>query len=316
MVALCGGITAYTEGNKSVLTNQGKAFWGRLALLGAALIWGSSFIVMKNAVSGVPVFLLLAFRFTVGFGLLAVIFWRKLREASRSGLLHGAICGVLLFLAYTLQTFGLKGTTAGKNAFLTAVYCVLVPFVEWTFFRSRPTKWNWAAALMCLTGIGLVSLSGDLTISWGDGLTLLGGVMFTFHLMAISRFSRKDDPIMLTQVQFGIAGICCWLCSLMTETMPSQLPAGALGELIYLAIFATTAAMLLQNVGQSVTPAAQVSILLCLESVFGVMFSVWVGGEVLTLRLICGFALIFVAVVASETGFSFLKVKTKKNISI
>lgn len=289
------------------MTNKSKAFWGRLALLTAAMIWGSSFLVMKNAVSGVPVFLLLAFRFTVGFGLLTLLFWKKLLRAGKSGLLHGALCGVMLFVAYTFQTYGLTGTTAGKNAFLTAVYCVLVPFVGWLLFRNRPTRWNWAAALMCLGGIGLVSLNGDLTISWGDGLTLLGGVVYAFHLVALGRFSQKDDPVMLTQMQFGAAAVCCWICSLTFETMPSAMPENAWIELIYLAVFATTIAILLQSVGQTVTPPAQASILLCLESVFGVAFSVLLGGEVLSLRLVCGFVLIFISVIASETEFAFLR---------
>ena len=103
---------------------------GRAALFAAALIWGSSFFVMKDAVSGVPVFLLLAFRFTVGCALLSVIFWKKWRLCNKRLLLHGAVVGVLLFAAYTAQTYGLKETTPGKNAFLTAVYCVLVPFVN------------------------------------------------------------------------------------------------------------------------------------------------------------------------------------------
>lgn len=289
------------------MIEQHKGFWGRVALLMASIIWGISFFVMKNAVSGIPVFLLLAFRFTVGFLLLTLLFWKKLIHAGRAGLLHGALCGLMLFLAYTLQTFGLKGTTPGKNAFLTAVYCVLVPFVQWLLFRNKPTRWNWLAALMCLGGIGLVSLNGDLSISWGDGLTLLGGVMYALHLVAVGRFSRHDDPVMLTQMQFGTAAVCCWLCSLTMEKAPAALPENAWLELLYLAVFATTAAMLLQNVGQSVTPPAQASILLCLESVFGILFSVLMGYESLNARLLSGFALIFVAVVASETQFSFLK---------
>ena len=96
--------------------------WGRLALLTAALIWGSSFIVMKNAVEGVPVFMLLGIRFTVGCLLLTMIFHRRLKTIRKGLLLHGAVVGTLLFLAYTAQTFGLRDTTPGKNAFLTAVY--------------------------------------------------------------------------------------------------------------------------------------------------------------------------------------------------
>ena len=281
--------------------------WGRLALLTAALIWGSSFIVMKNAVEGVPVFMLLGIRFTVGCLLLTLIFHRRLKSIGKKQLLHGAVVGTLLFAAYTVQTFGLRETTPGKNAFLTAVYCVLVPFVNWLIFRRRPTGWNWLAAVMCLAGIGLVSLEGDLTMNRGDALTLLGGVFYALHLVAVSRFGEEDDPVMLTMLQFGASAVWCWGLSLMTESLPNPFPTNAWFELAYLAVFATTAALLLQNVGQSVTPAAPAAILLSLESVFGVAFSVMLGAEGLTAQLVFGFALIFLAVVASETQFSFLR---------
>ena len=286
-----------------------KGLLGRLALLTAALIWGSSFIVMKSAVDFVPTFLLLAIRFTVGTGLLAAIFCRRLGRINRSTLWSGAVVGVLLFCAYTVQTWGLKDTTPGKNAFLTAVYCVLTPFVNWLLLRKRPTGWNWIAAAGCLGGIGLVSLDSSLTMGRGDALTLLGGVFYALHLVAVSRFGEEEDPVLLTLIQFAAAAACCWIGTLTTETMPTGWTLAAWAELMYLAVFATTAALLLQNVGQSVTPAAPAAILLSLESVFGVAFSVLLYGETVTLRLAAGFGLIFLAVVASETQFSFLRKK-------
>ena len=284
-----------------------KSLWGRAALLSAALICGSSFFIMKNAVDAIPVYLLLAIRFTAGFVLLGLIFCRRLRRLTGRTILRGAVLGMLLFLAYTVQTWGLTGTTPGKNAFLTAVYCVLVPFISWMVFRRRPTGWNWLAAVMCLGGIGLVSLDGDLSMNAGDALTLVGGVIYAVHMVAVGRFGEQDDPVLLTMVQFGMAAACSWGCSLATERMPSPFPQDAWEEIIYLAVFATTVAMLLQNVGQSVTPAASAAILLSLESVFGVLFSVIFYHEGVTVRLVAGFALIFLAVVASETQFRFLR---------
>lgn len=289
------------------------SLWGRLALLIAALIWGSSFFVMKNAVDGIPVFLLLAIRFTVGCVLLSLCFTWKWAGLNKRVLRHGIIVGVFLFAAYAVQTFGLKETTPGKNAFLTAVYCVLTPFINWIVVRRRPSRWNWIAAVMCLAGIGLVSLDGDMSVNRGDGLTLVGGVIYAMHLVAVSRFGEEDDPVLMTIIQFGTSAVCCWMLSWMTETPPSPFPANAWVELIYLAVFATTIALLLQNVGQSVTPAAPAAILLSLESVFGVLFSVIFYGETVTMQLACGFALIFLAVVASETQFGFLSRRKEKN---
>ena len=283
-----------------------QSFRGRLALLAAAMIWGSSFFILKSALGNMPVFLILAVRFSVGFGLLAAIFRRRLRAMKKEAVLHGAVCGVLLFTAYAFQTFGLRDTTPGKNAFLTTVYCVLVPFIGWLLFHNKPTRWNWLAAVACVIGIGLVSLNESLTMNRGDALTLVCGVFYALHVLAVGRFTRREDAVALTTVQFGVAAVCNWVFSLLTEPMPTSLPTGALLELCYLAVFPTTIAMLLQSVGQSVTPAAPAAILLSLESVFGVLFSVIFAGEQVTLRLLCGFTLIFLAVIASETHFSFL----------
>lgn len=287
-----------------------KSNAGRLSLLTAALIWGSSFIIMKDAVDDVPVFMLLGIRFTIACILLGVVFFKRLRQASRTTLLGGLLCGVLLLSAYATQTFGLMGTTPGKNAFLTAVYCVLVPFLTWLFFSKRPTIWNWLAAVLCIAGIGFVSLNGDLSISAGDGLTLVGGVFYAVHILALSRFGERGDPLALTVIQFGTTAVLSWVLSLLTEQGVQLPPAHIWPQLGYLAVFCTGVTITLQAVGQKLTPPSQAAILLSLESVFGVVFSLLTGAESLTLPLLCGFTLIFVSVIMSETQLSFLRKKT------
>ena len=282
---------------------------GRLALLTAAVIWGSSFIVMKDTVDHIPVFQLLAIRFTLAGLLLALLFRKRLMTSGKQLLSHGAVCGVLLLSAYATQTFGLMTTTPGTNAFLTAVYCVMVPFMAWGFHRKQPTSYNWVAAVPCIAGIGLISLSGDLSIGLGEGLTLLSGVFYALHIMALSHFGERDDPVALTIVQFAVVALLSWAATLLTER-GAAFPAPAVWpQLLYLTVFATAATLVLQSVGQSLTPPSQSAILLSLESVFGVLFSVMLGKESLTLQLGCGFALIFVSVIISETQLAFLRRK-------
>ena len=284
-----------------------KASAGRLALLTAALIWGSSFVIMKNTVDDVPVFLLLAIRFSISFVVLGAVFFRRLRGLDRRFLLGGMLCGAMLITAYSLQTFGLVGTTPGKNAFLTAVYCVLVPFLAWIFFRKRPTMWNWLAAGLCVAGIGLVSLNGGLTIAPGDALSLLSGVCYSLHIIALSRLGEKGDVFTLSIVQFGTAALLAWLLHLLTGPADVHLPLQIWPQLCYLSICCTCIAITLQALGQKLTPPSQSAILLSLESVFGVLFSLLLGAEALTFQLFSGFALIFLSVIVSETQLSFLK---------
>lgn len=275
----------------------------------AAFIWGSSFFIMKGAVDVLPPFLLLALRFTGGAVLLALVCLRRWRVFTRDYLWRGAIIGGFLFLAYSVQTFGLMGTTPSKNAFLTAVYCVIVPFLYWAAARRRPDRYNILAALLCVAGIGLVALKGDLSITWGDALTLCCAVFYAAHIVAVAKVSPDKDIYLLTVFQFAFAALYAWICSLVVETWPGieVFSPDLLIQLGYLTVMATTVALLFQNVGQVWSDPASASVILSLESVFGVICSVIFYGDPVTPRLMVGFALIFVAVVCSETKFSFLR---------
>ena len=281
-------------------------------LFAAALIWGTSFFIMKNTLDVMPVFFLLAIRFTAGAVLLALVCWKRWKKFTPDYLWRGAIIGGFLFLAYTVQTFGLSLTTPSKNAFLTAVYCVIVPFLTWAVVKVKPDGYNIAAALLCVAGVGLVSLNDQLSINAGDLLTLLCAVFYASHIVAVEKVSPGKDITLLTVFQFAFAALYAWVCGLCTETFPAQAltdPAVFL-PLAYLCVMATTVALLFQNVGQIWSDPASASVILSLESVFGVLFSVIFYGDPVTGRLLAGFALIFVAVVCSETKFSFLRRKT------
>lgn len=209
----------------------------------ATIIWGSSFVVMKSSVDVLPTFWLLAIRFTASAIVLALVFWKRWKIADKQYFIGGGIMGFFLFLAYTFQTFGLEGTTAGKNAFLTAVYCVIVPFLYWMVSHQRPDRYNIIAAVLCIAGIGLVSVTGDnaAAISVGDGLTLVGGFFFAAHIVAVSRFSRGRDVFLLTAIQFGSFALFSWLGVLVTRpALPVEAMDGSLLlSLAYLVIFAS-----------------------------------------------------------------------------
>lgn len=278
-------------------------------LFAAALIWGTSFFIMKNALDVIPVFFLLAVRFTAGAVLLALVCWKKWKDFTPDYLWRGAVIGGFLFLAYSVQTFGLALTTPSKNAFLTAVYCVIVPFLTWAVVKTRPDRYNIAAALLCVTGVGLVSLTGELTVNTGDLLTLCCALFYASHIVAVAKVSPEKDIYLLTVFQFAFAGLFAWMGGLLTETFPAQALTRpeVLLPLAYLGVMATTVALLFQNVGQVWSDPASASVILSLESVFGVLCSVLFAGDQVSGRMLLGFALIFVAVVCSETKLRFLR---------
>ena len=286
----------------------------KLALLLATIIWGSSFIIMKDALDDITTFYLLAVRFTGAFILLAVVFWKKWKQINKDVIFAGFAMGTALIAAYAFQTYGLAETTPGKNAFLTAGYCILVPFLFWVTAGIRPDRFNVIAAVLCIVGIGLVALDANLSIGRGDLLTLVCCIFYALHIILSAQFTRKMDVMLLTIGQFFFAAIWSWVMALLVEP-PMSLAAMdfdiwmALG---YLCVFATAGALGLQTFGLKYTSPSAGALLLSLESVFGVIFSIMVGAEHVTVRLLVGFAVIFIAIVISETKLEFLQKQKRK----
>ncbi|MBE6886463.1 MAG: DMT family transporter [Ruminococcaceae bacterium] len=293
---------------KFAKTNKGLL--ARLALLSATLIWGCSFVIVKNTVDVFPPNILLGIRFSVAAVILALAFLPKLKLIDWGYIWQGSVLGALLFTSYWFQTVGITDTTPGKNAFLTATYCVIVPFLFWITDKKRPDRYNLIAAFLCLGGIGLVSLDSQLTVSFGDGMSLACGVFYAAHIIAVARFTQKRDVFLLTTIQFAFSGIVAGTIGLIFEPLPTQVDSGAIFGMVYLAVFATAVALLLQNVGQKYTEPSAASLILSLESVFGVICSlILYEGEQMNLPIGIGFLLIFIAIVISETKLSFLRKK-------
>lgn len=289
-------------------------------LIAAPIIWGTSFVVMKHSLDSFTPFYLLAFRFTASAIVLGLVFWKSWRLMDWGYFKAGAIIGTMLFLAYAFQTFGLDRTTSGKNAFLTAVYCVVVPFLYWFIARKRPDRWNILAAVMCVVGIGMVSLSGDgaggLTMNLGDVLTLAGGFFFAAHIVAVNQYAEGRDIFLITTLQFAFFGAWSWVGALLfREPFPTQLSGATIGGLVYLVLFSSCGALLFQNIGQKYTAPSTAAVILSLEAPFGVLASILVGEEDLNAVMVLGFALIFLAVICSETKFEFLRRNKPAGIS-
>lgn len=271
-------------------------------LLLTALIWGCAFAVVKNALDSFPPGAIIAMRYLIAAGITGILFRRHLKELTRGDVARGALVGLLLFGAYIVQTTGLQYTTAGKNAFLTTVYVLLVPFGCALLFHQKLQKSNLIAAVMMLVGIGLLSLDGQGGgLNPGDILTLICGFLFAGHIIAVEQCQKKTNTYALIVLQFAFCALYAGLYNRIFERgMPLAFTPGSIGGLLYIAVFSTTIGMSLQNIGQSMAPASHAVILLSLESVFGVLFSCLLLGEKVTLQMGVGFAIIFAALLVSE----------------
>lgn len=271
-------------------------------LLLTALIWGSAFAVVKNTLDSFAPGAIIAMRYVIGAAITAVLFRKHLKGIQKADVIRGALVGLLLCCAYLIQTIGLQYTTAGKNAFLTTIYVLLVPFGCRLLFGQKLQRSTLLAACMMLLGIGLLSLDGEGGgLNIGDILTLVCGAFYAAHIIAVERCQRKTDTYALIVLQFAFCALFSGIYSVVFEHgMPMEFTLGSVGGLLYIAIFSTTIAMSLQNIGQSMAPASHAVILLSLESVFGVLFSCLLLGEKVTLQMGVGFAIIFAALLVSE----------------
>ena len=273
-------------------------------LLLTALIWGCAFSVVKNALDSFPPGAIIAMRYLIAAAITGALFHKRLRGLTRGDVARGALVGLALFGAYIVQPIGLQYTTAGKNAFLTTIYVLLVPFGCALLFHQKLQKGNLIAAVLMLVGIGLLSLDGQAGgLNVGDLLTLACGFLFAAHIIAEEQCQKKTNTYALIVLQFAFCGLYAAVYSLTFERgMPMTFSPGSVGGLLYIAVFSTTIGMSLQNIGQSMAPASHAVILLSLESVFGVLFSCLLLGEKVTPQMGVGFAVYMYGMMGSAVN--------------
>ena len=278
----------------------------KLMLVAATVIWGFAFVVMKNLLDYMSVGWLLGIRFTLSGLLMGIVFHKQIRKTfSKKTLKHGFIIGVFVFAAYYFQTFGLGMTTAGKNAFLTALYIVILPFFWWWLAKQKPTKFNIIASVLAVVGGGFVSLQGGadgLALNLGDMITIVSAFFFTFQFIGVKFWCNNDNVLAISAWQFFFAGLISFLIGMVTEPVPtlSNLDMAFCMSLGYVIVFSTVVAIGFQNVGTANCEPAPAALIMSLEGVFGVIFSVMLTGEVLTAQILVGFCLIFIAIIVSE----------------
>ena len=224
--------------------------------------------------------------------------------------------GLCLALAYIVQTYGLVFTTPSKNAFLTATYCVLTPFLAWWVYKRKPGLANVIAAFLCITGIGFVSLNEGIgRVNIGDMLTLLCGIFYSFQIIVLEQYRDSGDAVTISAVQFATAAVICWVGALLFEAPPVNVPLNAWGEIAYLSFVCTALCFFLQAWGMKYTNSSVAAMIMTLESVFGALASVLFYHEVITGKMLLGFVLIFFAVTCSELKLPFFRKKDAQKAS-
>ena len=262
-------------------------------LILVTVIWGGGFVASDMALESMKPFQIMMVRFLVASVLMGMLGLGNRKKA-------GILMGIALFMGFSLQTIGLQYTTPSKNAFLTALNVVIVPFIAFLILKKKIGIKGIVGAILSVVGVALLSLNGNLTLSLGDGLTLLCAVGFAFQIFFTSEFVKKYPASVLNMVQMITAFVLSAASLVIFEEMEFQVTTKGWLSVLYLGIISTTVCYLLQTACQKYVDETKAAIVLSMESVFGTIFSIIILHEVITLRMVIGCIIILIAVIISN----------------
>jgi drug/metabolite transporter (DMT)-like permease len=283
-----------------------KGLIADLALFSVAVFWGFNFVVIKfvterttdavspiarSVVAGTMVYLLL--RYVVATAIFSLIQPRALLKATRAQWRMGGLLGVFYLTALVVQTIGLQYTTPGKSGFITGLSVAMVPFLYWAVARRSPGWFQVLGAFVATAGLGFLSLRGNLTVSWGDALTLLGALLYGLHIMTTGFFAPKVPPSTLAVTQMAVSTVLLVIVTPFVAHLTLALGWEAWAAILWTALSGTIYAFFIQSWAQRYTTSTHAAVLLCFESVFAAVSGVIFGMDSVTWRMIVGASLIF-----------------------
>lgn len=307
-----------------------KTLASSLILLLAAAIWGFAFVAQRVGMDYIGPFSFNAIRFALGaLSLVPVIILLNKKSSAnannqnaelpfRDVLRSGAILGVILFCGSSLQQVGLVSTTAGKTAFITCLYIVLVPLMG-IFLKHKIQANAWFGAVAAIIGLYFLCVTEKFTVAKGDVIVLAGSFFWAVHILVIDNFSQKMDALKLALFQFATCSFLSAITAIFTETFSIQslLNINMIISILYCGILSVGVAFTLQIVGQKNSPPSYAAILLSMENVFGVIGGWLILDEVLGFRGIIGCSLMFLGILISQIPaekFSFKPAGNSKQL--
>ena len=273
------------------------------ALIVNTLIWGSTFVVVKQALRDVSPVLFLALRFSLATVALTVLFrgsWSHPRRP-RWSLTGGALAGVFLFSGYAFQTIGLQFTSAPKSAFLTGLTAVMVPVLSVLVYRHRPRLMAAGGVAAATCGMGLMTLPGaDAGINRGDLLTVVCAVCYAAHIMVLSRYSQEGSIELISIAQIAVSALLAWTLYRWIDTPRILWSRGVVAAIVITGLLATALAFTFQAWAQQYTTSTRTALIFMLEPVFAWITSYLLTGESLTARAAGGAVLILAGILLVE----------------
>ena len=271
-----------------------------LSLLGITAVWGSTFVVVKDAVGKMPVTDFLTWRFALAALAMLVLRPRAVAGLGRSGRRAGVLLGLALGAGYLLQTIGLQTTGAAVSGFITGMFVVLTPLGAALLLKQSPTRSAWIAVGLATVGLAFLSLHG-LSVGGGELLTLGCAAAFALHIVGLGRWASSYDVYGLAVVQLlTVAAMCAVVAVPGGLAVPPD--AGVWGALALTALIATAVAFVVQTWAQAHMAPTRAAVIMTMEPVFAGVFAVAAADEHLSPRAVVGAVLVLVAMVLTEVG--------------
>jgi drug/metabolite transporter (DMT)-like permease len=291
-------------------TSRRKALVADLLLFSVAILWGSNFALIKDAVertsaiaagsivAGTLIYLL--FRYLVAVGIFALLQPGSWLHSRRRDWAMGGLLGCFYLTALILQTIGLQRTTPGVSGFITGMSVAMVPFLYWAVARRSPGRWQIVGAIVATVGLCALSLQGDFSVRWGDAITLVGAFFYALHIMTTGFFAPKVRPATLAFTQMAVSAAALIVLTPLVVPIPFDLPWQVWAAVVYTALTGTIYAFFIQSWAQRYTTSTHAAILLGFESVFAAAAGIVAGMDSITWRLLVGGSLMLAGVFIVE----------------
>lgn len=272
---------------------------GILFLLVTTILWGSTFTLNHRLTQEIPVGFYMFIRYFLGFlGFLP--FFHRFRHITPSQWKVTIIAGLLLWASFIFQTFGIMLTSAAKSSFITGLNVIMVPIFVAGFYKQKVRKIVWLSSVLALIGISLMSFTNISKIEWGDVLVLISSVFYALYIIYIEHAIKQVDLIAFSAFQLAVLAVLSILFSALFEGIlaPGVLSLNSIfgypniAIILYMGFLATSFATIIQMNGQKLVTATQAAIIYALEPIFGALFAVLIGNELLSYQTIIGGILI------------------------
>lgn len=278
-----------------------------LLLWAAAFIWGTTFVAQITGMEGIGPFTYAALRYLLGFVFMLIV-WRllkKTRERQKrqgkyvAGWRVGIVSGLIMFVATSLQQVAMVQTTAGKTAFITALYMILVPLGA-VFLGKKIGRENWCGAILAIIGLYLLSIQGETSLQFGDILVFISAFFWAGQILFIDRHASRVDAIELSAAQIGVCCVGSWLGMLLFEDVNWTAAMHDWFSIFYGGVFSAGIAFTLQIFGQKHAEPGPAAIIMSFESVFGALSGWLLLGEVMSASQVFGCVLMMAGVLTTQ----------------